>query len=109
MQDPFKNAKERWDKSHTPPAFKVGALVLVSKLKFNSIEVAKKLKDSFAGTFMIRELHSPNAVQMKLTGELMKKHPVFPLSLIKTYSHNDNKLFPLCKKPHEIPYLREGE
>ncbi|MBW0546611.1 hypothetical protein O181_086326 [Austropuccinia psidii MF-1] len=38
MQDSFRNAKERWDKSHKPPDFKIGDLVLVSTLNFNNIK-----------------------------------------------------------------------
>ncbi|MBW0540282.1 hypothetical protein O181_079997 [Austropuccinia psidii MF-1] len=86
MKDSFKYAKERWDKSHKPPEFKLGDLVLVSTLNLNNIEFPKKLKDSFAGPFMIRALHGPNAVQLELTGELMNKHPNFPESLIEPYS-----------------------
>ncbi|MBW0535401.1 hypothetical protein O181_075116 [Austropuccinia psidii MF-1] len=48
MQDSFKYAKEIWDKSHKPPDFKIGDLVLVSTLNFNNIKGPKKLKDSFA-------------------------------------------------------------
>ncbi|MBW0570548.1 hypothetical protein O181_110263 [Austropuccinia psidii MF-1] len=83
MQYSFKYAKEIWDKSHKPPDFKIGDLVLVSTLNFNNIKGQKKLKDSFAGPFMIKELHGPNAVQLELTGRLMNKNPTFPVSLIK--------------------------
>ncbi|MBW0512094.1 hypothetical protein O181_051809 [Austropuccinia psidii MF-1] len=38
MQDSFNYAKERWDKSHKPPDFKTGDLVLVSNLNFNNIK-----------------------------------------------------------------------
>ncbi|MBW0540160.1 hypothetical protein O181_079875 [Austropuccinia psidii MF-1] len=89
MQDLFKYAKERWDKSHKPPDFKIGDLVLVSTLNFNHIKGPKKLKDSFTGPFMIKALHGPNAVQLELTGELMNKHPTFPVSLMKPYSSRD--------------------
>ncbi|MBW0521303.1 hypothetical protein O181_061018 [Austropuccinia psidii MF-1] len=41
MQYYFKYAKERWDKSHKPPNFKVGDLVLVSTLNFNNIKGPK--------------------------------------------------------------------
>ncbi|MBW0511901.1 hypothetical protein O181_051616 [Austropuccinia psidii MF-1] len=82
MQDSFKYAKERWDKIDKPPYFKVGDLVLVSTHNFNNIKVPKKLKDSFSGTFMIKGLHGPNSVQLELTGELMNKHPYFPVSLV---------------------------
>ncbi|MBW0539061.1 hypothetical protein O181_078776 [Austropuccinia psidii MF-1] len=71
MQDSFKYAKKRWDKSHTPPDFKIGDLVLVSTLNFNKIKGPKKLKDSFAEPFMIKALHGPNSVQLELTGELL--------------------------------------
>ncbi|MBW0575484.1 hypothetical protein O181_115199 [Austropuccinia psidii MF-1] len=110
MQDSFKYAKERWDKSHKPPDFKIGDLVLVSTLHFNNLKGPKKLKYSFAGPFMIKALHGPNAVQLELTGELMNKHPTFPVSLIKPYSSSDKELFPLRNKPPlEIPPLEEGE
>ncbi|MBW0499021.1 hypothetical protein O181_038736 [Austropuccinia psidii MF-1] len=110
MQDSLKYSKERWDKSHKPPDFKVGDLVLVSTLSFNNIKSPKKLKDSFAVPFMIRALHGPNAVQLLLTGELMNKHPNFLVSLIKTYISSDKELFPLRNKPPlEIPPLEKGE
>ncbi|MBW0591848.1 hypothetical protein O181_131563 [Austropuccinia psidii MF-1] len=99
MQDSFKYAKEQWDKSHKPPDLKIGNLVLVSTLNFNNIKGPKKFKDSFAEAFMIEALHGPHAVQLELTGELMNKHPAFPVSLIKPYSLSDNKLFPLRNKP----------
>ncbi|MBW0586722.1 hypothetical protein O181_126437 [Austropuccinia psidii MF-1] len=83
MQDSFKYAKERWDKSHNPTDFKIRDLVLVSTLNFNNIRGKKKLEDSFAGPFMIKALHGPKAVQLELTGELMNKHPNFPVILLK--------------------------
>ncbi|MBW0545660.1 hypothetical protein O181_085375 [Austropuccinia psidii MF-1] len=110
MQDSFKYAKERWDKSHKPPEFKTGDLFLVSTLNFNKIKGPNKLKYSFAGPFMIKALHGPNAVQLDLAGELMNKHPTFPVSLIKRYSSGEKELFPLKNKPPlEIPPLEEGE
>ncbi|MBW0467963.1 hypothetical protein O181_007678 [Austropuccinia psidii MF-1] len=86
MQDSSNYSKERWDKSHKLPDFKIGDLVLVSTLNFNNIKLPKKLKDSFAGPFMIKVLHRPNAVRLELTGELMNKHQTFPVSLINPYS-----------------------
>ncbi|MBW0562644.1 hypothetical protein O181_102359 [Austropuccinia psidii MF-1] len=71
---------------------------------------SKKLKDSFAGPFMIKVLHGLNAVQLELTGELMNKAPTFPVSLMKPYSSSEKELFPLINKPPlEIPPLEEGE
>ncbi|MBW0566248.1 hypothetical protein O181_105963 [Austropuccinia psidii MF-1] len=110
MQDSFKYAKERWDKIHKPPEFKIGDLVLVSTLNFNNIKGPKKLKDYFAGTFMIKALHGPNSVKLELRGELMNKHPTFLVILIKPYSSRDKELFPLRNKPPvEIPPLGEEE
>ncbi|MBW0515955.1 hypothetical protein O181_055670 [Austropuccinia psidii MF-1] len=75
IKDYFKHAKERWDKSHKPPAFRIEDLVRVSALNFNNIKGPKKLKDSFEGSFLIKELHGPNVVQLELTG---KQTPNFP-------------------------------
>ncbi|MBW0465450.1 hypothetical protein O181_005165 [Austropuccinia psidii MF-1] len=110
MQDFFKYAKYRWDKSHKQPDFEVGDLFLVSILSFNNIKGSKKLKYFFAGHFMIRALHGPNAVKLELTGELINKHPNFPVSLKNPYSSSDKELFPLRNKPPvKIPPLEEGE
>ncbi|MBW0501766.1 hypothetical protein O181_041481 [Austropuccinia psidii MF-1] len=99
MQYSFKYADGRCDKSHKPLDFKVGDLVIVLTLNFNNIKCQEKLQDSFEGTFIIRELHGPNAVQLELTSVLMNKHPDFPVSLIKPYSSSDKELFLLRKKP----------
>ncbi|MBW0510639.1 hypothetical protein O181_050354 [Austropuccinia psidii MF-1] len=110
MQDSLKYAKEILDESHKPPDSKIGDLVLVSTLNYNNIKGPKKLKDSFAGTFMIKALHGPSYEQIDLTGELMKKNPTFPVSLIKPYSSSDKVLFALRNKPLlEIPPLEEEE
>ncbi|MBW0564162.1 hypothetical protein O181_103877 [Austropuccinia psidii MF-1] len=98
MQDSFKYAKERWDKSHKLPELKVGDLVLVSTLNLNNMKGPKKLKASFERPIMIKALHGPNAVQLELTSELINKHPAFLVSLIKPYSSSDTELFPLKKK-----------
>ncbi|MBW0572818.1 hypothetical protein O181_112533 [Austropuccinia psidii MF-1] len=110
MQDSFKYAKERWDRIYKPPDFKIGDLVLVSTLNFNYIKGPQKLKDSFSGPFMIKALPGPNAVQLGPTGELMNKHPAFPVSLLRSYSSSDKELFTLRNRPPlEIPPLEEGE
>ncbi|MBW0584718.1 hypothetical protein O181_124433 [Austropuccinia psidii MF-1] len=110
MQDSFKYATERWDKTHEPPDFKVGDLVLASNPNFNNIKGAKKLKDSFAGPFIIRAINVSNAVQLQLTGELMNKHPNFPVILIEPYRSSNKESFLLGNKPTlKIPPLLEGE
>ncbi|MBW0504507.1 hypothetical protein O181_044222 [Austropuccinia psidii MF-1] len=104
MQDSLKYAKERLEKSHAPPHFKLGGFFLVSNLTLNKIKVPKK-------PFMIRELYGPNAVKLQLTGEFMNKNPTFPASLMKAYSSSNKELVPLRNKPPlEIPPLEdEGE
>ncbi|MBW0515284.1 hypothetical protein O181_054999, partial [Austropuccinia psidii MF-1] len=78
MNDALEHAKQKWDKSHKTPEFKVGDLILVSTLSFSNIKGPKISKDSFAGPFIIKALHGTNAVQVELSGELENKHPTFP-------------------------------
>ncbi|MBW0571643.1 hypothetical protein O181_111358 [Austropuccinia psidii MF-1] len=110
MNDAFEYAKQKWDKSHKTPEFKVGDMILVSTLNFNNIKGPKKLKDSFAGPFIIKALHGTNAVQVELSGELGNKHPTFPVSLVKHYTSSDKELFPLRNEtPLEVPPLEPSE
>ncbi|MBW0592413.1 hypothetical protein O181_132128, partial [Austropuccinia psidii MF-1] len=89
IEDSFAYAKDKWDKSHATQAFKVGDLVLVSTTNFNNIKGRKKLKDSFAGPFVIKALHGENASEVESSEELSNKHPTFPVSLIKPYKFSD--------------------
>ncbi|MBW0565781.1 hypothetical protein O181_105496 [Austropuccinia psidii MF-1] len=91
MNYAFEYAKQKWDKSHKHPEFKVGDLILVSTLNFNNIKGPRKLKDSFAGPFIIKALHRTNAVQVELSGELENKHPTFPVSQVKHYTSSDKE------------------
>ncbi|MBW0518173.1 hypothetical protein O181_057888 [Austropuccinia psidii MF-1] len=75
------------------PDFKEGDQVLLSTLNFNNLKGPKKMRDSFVGTFTIIELIGRNAVEVRLTEEFSRKHPVFPLSLVKPYfQKEDDKL-----------------
>ncbi|MBW0583910.1 hypothetical protein O181_123625 [Austropuccinia psidii MF-1] len=104
MEDSSAYAKDKWDKSHATLNFKVGDLVVVSTTNFNNIKGFKKLKDSFAGPFVIKALHGENAVEVELSEELSNKHPTFPVSLIKPYKSSDAEKFPLRNKiPQAIP------
>ena len=38
---------------------------------------------------LLKELHGKNAVEVILSDELSRKHPVFPFSLIKPYSQRN--------------------
>ncbi|MBW0582839.1 hypothetical protein O181_122554 [Austropuccinia psidii MF-1] len=104
MNNAFKYAKQKWDKSHKTPEFKVGDLILVSTLNFNNIKGPWKLKDSFAGPFIIKALHGTNAVKVELSGEPENKHPTFPVCLVKHYTSSDKEFFPLRNEtPLEVP------
>ncbi|MBW0507052.1 hypothetical protein O181_046767 [Austropuccinia psidii MF-1] len=69
INDAFDYAKQKGDKSHKVPDFKVGDLVLVSTLNFNNIKGPKRLKSIYVGPFFIVSLHGINAVQVELSGE----------------------------------------
>ncbi|MBW0493477.1 hypothetical protein O181_033192 [Austropuccinia psidii MF-1] len=86
MNDAFEYAKQKWDKLHEIPEFKVGDLILVLTLNFNNIKGTKKWEYSFEGPFIIEALHATNAVQVELLGESENQHPTFPVSLVKHYS-----------------------
>ncbi|MBW0521332.1 hypothetical protein O181_061047 [Austropuccinia psidii MF-1] len=90
--------KQRWDKSHMEPDFKEGNKVLVSTLSFNNLKRPKKMRDSFVGPFTIIKLIGKNAVEVKLTEEYSKKHPVFPVSLVKPYFQTEEDKYPSRKK-----------
>ncbi|MBW0474836.1 hypothetical protein O181_014551 [Austropuccinia psidii MF-1] len=94
MEDSFAYSKDKWDKSHATPDFKVGYFVLVSTTNFNNIKGCKNLKDSFAEPFVIKALHGENAVEVELSEELSNKHPTFPVSLRNPYKSGDAEKFP---------------
>ncbi|MBW0556258.1 hypothetical protein O181_095973 [Austropuccinia psidii MF-1] len=110
MNYSFEYTKQKWDKSHKTPEFKVGDLILVSTLNFNNIKGPKKLNDSFAGSFIIKALHGANSVQVELSGELEINHPTFLVSLVKHYTSSDKELFALRNEtPLEVPPLDLNE
>ncbi|MBW0504387.1 hypothetical protein O181_044102 [Austropuccinia psidii MF-1] len=109
MEDSFAYAKDKWDKSHATPDFKVGDLVLVSTTNFNNIQGCKNLKDSFAGPFVIKALHGENAFEVELSEELTNKHPTFQVSFKKPYKSSDSENFPLRNTvPRFIPPIESS-
>lgn len=84
---------------------------MISTVNFNNIKGPKKLKDAFVGPFVIKSLHGDNAVEVELNGELQKKHPTFPVSLLKHYEEADKELFPLRKEipDTDIPPMEQQE
>ncbi|MBW0483668.1 hypothetical protein O181_023383 [Austropuccinia psidii MF-1] len=79
--------KQRWDKSHMEPEFKEGDQV----------------------PFTIFKLIGKNAVEVKLTEECSRKHPVFPLSLVKPYFQTEEDKFPSRKNNPTPPEIVEVE
>ncbi|MBW0485587.1 hypothetical protein O181_025302 [Austropuccinia psidii MF-1] len=101
--------KQRWDKTHMEPDFKEGDQVLVSTLNFNNLKGPKKMRDSFLGPFTIIKLIGKNAVEVKLTEEFSRKHPVFPVSLVKLYFQTEKARFPSRKRILTPPEIVEVE
>ncbi|MBW0545290.1 hypothetical protein O181_085005 [Austropuccinia psidii MF-1] len=50
-----------------------------------------------------------NAVEVKLTEEFSRKHPVFPVSLVKPYFQKEEDKFPSRKKNPASPEIVEVE
>ncbi|MBW0461965.1 hypothetical protein O181_001680 [Austropuccinia psidii MF-1] len=73
--------KQRYGKTHKEPDFREGYQVLVSTLKFNNLKGPNKMRDLPVGTFTIIRFIPKNAVEFRLTEELSRKHPVFPVTL----------------------------
>ncbi|MBW0527969.1 hypothetical protein O181_067684 [Austropuccinia psidii MF-1] len=89
--------------------FKEGDQVLVSTLNFNNLKGPKKMRDSFVGPFTIIELMGKNAVEVKLTEEFSRKHPLFPVSLVKPYFQTEEEKLPSRKKNPTPPEIVEVE
>ncbi|MBW0500133.1 hypothetical protein O181_039848 [Austropuccinia psidii MF-1] len=91
------------------PDFKEVDQVLVSTLNFNNLKGPKKMGDPFVGPFTIIKLIGRNAVEVKLTEEVSRKHPVFPVSLVKPYFQTEEDNFPSRKKNPTPPEIVEVE
>ncbi|MBW0472501.1 hypothetical protein O181_012216 [Austropuccinia psidii MF-1] len=101
--------KQRWDKTPMEPDFKEGDQVLVSTLNCNNLKGPKKMRDSFLGPFTIIKLVGKNAVEVKFTAEFSRKHPVFPVSLVKPNFQTEEGKFPSRKKGLRPPEIVEVE
>ncbi|MBW0559595.1 hypothetical protein O181_099310 [Austropuccinia psidii MF-1] len=69
------------------------------------------MRDSFVGPFTIIKLIGKNAVEVKLTEEFSRKHPVFPVSLVKPSFQTEEDEFPSRKKnptPQEIVEVKDS-
>ncbi|MBW0478260.1 hypothetical protein O181_017975 [Austropuccinia psidii MF-1] len=101
--------KQMWEKSHMAPDFKEEDQVLVSTIIFNHLKGPKKMGDSFVGPLNIIKLIGKNAVEVKLTGAIYRKHPVFPVSLVKPYFQKEEDKLPSRKKNPTPPEIVELE
>ncbi|MBW0522937.1 hypothetical protein O181_062652 [Austropuccinia psidii MF-1] len=91
------------------PDFKGGDQVLVSALNFNNHKGPNNMRDSFVGTFTIIKMIGKNSVEVRLTEEFSRKHPVFPVSLVKPYFQIEEDKFPSRKKNPTPPEIVEVE
>ncbi|MBW0573013.1 hypothetical protein O181_112728 [Austropuccinia psidii MF-1] len=91
------------------PDSKEGDQVLVSTLNFNNLTGPKKMRDSFVGPFTAIKLIGKNAVEVKLTEEFSRKHPVFPRSLVKPYFQREEEKLPFKRRNPTPPEIVEVE
>ncbi|MBW0498581.1 hypothetical protein O181_038296 [Austropuccinia psidii MF-1] len=89
------------------PDFKEGGQVLVFTLNFNNLKGPKKMRDSFVEPFTMIKLIGTNAVEVKLTEDFSRKHPVFAVSLVKPYFQTEEDKFPSRKKNPTPPKIVE--
>jgi hypothetical protein len=106
VQEEVEYNKQRWDKGHREPEFKIGDKILLSTVNFNNLGGNKKLKPSFVGPFTIVKIHGKNAVEVILSDKLSMKYPVFPVSLVKPYENRPEEEvtrqpLPLLKTPEK--------
>lgn len=106
----FAYEKRRWDKSHADPDFKIGDQVLLSTVHFNNLTMSNKLKDPYIGPFTVVRLIGPNALELDLHGAYARRHPVFPVSLVKLYQESDVTKFPQrASKEKPLPEIEEED
>ncbi|MBW0496112.1 hypothetical protein O181_035827 [Austropuccinia psidii MF-1] len=67
------------------------------------------MRDSFLGPFTSIKLIGKNAVELRLTEEFSRKHPVFPVSLVNPYFQTEEDKFPSRKKNPTPPEIVEVE
>ncbi|MBW0491531.1 hypothetical protein O181_031246 [Austropuccinia psidii MF-1] len=67
------------------------------------------MKDAFVGPFTIIRLIGKNSVEVKLTEEFSRKHPVFPVSLVKPYFQTEEDKFPSRRRNPIPPEIVEVE
>ncbi|MBW0483872.1 hypothetical protein O181_023587 [Austropuccinia psidii MF-1] len=67
------------------------------------------MRDSFVGPLTIIKLIGKNAVEVRITEEFSRKHPVFPVSLVKPYSQTGEDKFPSRNKTYTLQDIVDVE
>ncbi|MBW0480295.1 hypothetical protein O181_020010 [Austropuccinia psidii MF-1] len=67
------------------------------------------MRDSFLGQFTIIIFIAKTAVEVRLTDEFSRKHPVFPMSLVKHYHQTGEERLSSIKKSNIIQDIVEVE
>ncbi|MBW0485042.1 hypothetical protein O181_024757 [Austropuccinia psidii MF-1] len=67
------------------------------------------MRVSFVRPFPIIKFIGENAVQVRVTEEFSRKHPVFPVSLVKTYFQTGEDKFPSRNKTYNPQDIVEVE
>ncbi|MBW0509870.1 hypothetical protein O181_049585 [Austropuccinia psidii MF-1] len=67
------------------------------------------MQDSFVVPFTIIKLIGKDSVEVRLTEESSRKHPVFPVSLVIPYFQSGEERFPYRKKTSTSPEIVEIE
>ncbi|MBW0480360.1 hypothetical protein O181_020075 [Austropuccinia psidii MF-1] len=101
--------QQRYDKTHLEPDFKEGDQVLMSTLDFNNLKGPMKMRDSLVRPFTIIKLIGKNAVEVIIIEEFSRKHPVFPVSLVKPYFQTGEDKLPSRNKTYNPQDIVEVE
>ncbi|MBW0552793.1 hypothetical protein O181_092508 [Austropuccinia psidii MF-1] len=91
------------------PDFKEGDQVLVSIFNFTNLKGQKNITYSFVRCFTIIKMIGKNSVEVRLTEEFSRKHPVFPVTLVKPYFQTGEDAFPSKTKTTNPPDIVEME
>ncbi|MBW0535894.1 hypothetical protein O181_075609 [Austropuccinia psidii MF-1] len=89
------------------PDFKEGDQGLVSTLNFNNLKGPKKMRESFVWPFTIIRLIGKNSVEVRITEKFSRKHPVFPVSLVKPCFQTGEGKLPSRRKTTTLPDIVE--
>ncbi|MBW0484780.1 hypothetical protein O181_024495 [Austropuccinia psidii MF-1] len=92
--------KQRYEKTHKELDLREGDQVLVSTLNFNNLKGSNKMRDKFIGPFTIIRFIGKNSVELRLTEEFSRKHPLFPVRLVKPFHQTGEDKFLSRNKGH---------